>query len=135
MMHRIMQSNPFNISWLRSRTRIFIHVLLLAALFQALLPMLLQPQLTQDADGNTQVICTLQGLQIIDGDGEHAGTSAGDFCPACTLSHAGAAFIPATATATASHSRNLAYRLPHYQPADTSSPAYFSSHSRAPPIA
>ncbi len=130
-----MMSSIFNLTVLRRYQQRFIHLLLLAALFQALLPMLLTPSVVQDADGNSTVICTLQGLQTLDLDGEHSSTSANNPCPACTLSHASAAPLPTQQLTLSAAVYIASFQQPEHHPEHASTPAYFQAPSRAPPIA
>lgn len=129
-----MKINNSSLMGIRKYREVFIHLLMLAALFQALLPMLLQPAVLLNAAGDTVVVCTLQGFHAVDSE-KTSSTASNNVCPVCALSHAGAAPLPAQPPQLVVNRVQLTSEPPPRQSAPRSAPYHLQARPRAPPAA
>jgi hypothetical protein len=72
-------------------------LLLLVTLFQASVPVFTAPVVVTGADGETVVLCSVQGRQLVALDPDEPLPEHDEPCPACLVQHQAGAALPALA--------------------------------------
>jgi hypothetical protein len=125
------------ISTYRQRDRVFT-VLAIAALFQALLPLLTLPTFVQTASGEVVLLCSLQGSRqlVVKPEGEDRRQShyAGTQCPVCLHNQASHAPLPGFGAVAVQSVRRQVHSPDRPLPRYGRSVVLAGSPIRAPPV-